>query len=338
MIEIKVLSKEDVSKTLKMNQVIDVVESVYKLKSEGMTDVWPTVFYDFEPGKADLDIKSGYLKGKKLFGHKTVTWFGANADKNLPTLFGMIAVFSAETGIPIGITDAFHITGMRTGAAGALGAKYLARENAEKLLIVGAGNQSAFQIAATIIALPNIKIVKVAALNLSEAEQFVGGIEKRLQEEFDICTAGIIFKAADDLELAVKESDIIITVTPSRKPIIKKEWIQKGTHISCIGADMEGKQEIESGIMSSSLIFVDDMKHCVEVGEVEIPLKEGVINEQNIIGELGDLILNKVEGRTNEDQITIFDATGMALLDIALAELALELAEKSGFGSKSKLY
>jgi ornithine cyclodeaminase/alanine dehydrogenase len=101
---------------------------------------------------------------------------------------------------------------------------------------------------------------------------------------------------------------------------------------------MEGKQEIESEIMSSSLIFVDDMKHCMEVGEVEIPLKEGVINKQNITGELGDLILNKVQGRTNEDQITIFDATGMALLDIAVADAALQLAENCGFGSKSKLY
>ncbi len=337
MVEIKVLSKEDVSKTLKMNQVIDVVESVYKLKSEGMADVWPTVFYDFDPGKADLDIKSGYLKGKQIFGHKTVTWFGANAEKNLPTLFGMIAVFNADTGIPIGIADAVYITGLRTGAAGALGAKYLARKDSENLLIVGAGNQSAFQIAASLTILPNIKKVQVAALNLSTAEHFVNSIQKRLQDEFDIAAKNIIFKAAENLEVAVKESDIIITVTPSRKPVIKKDWIQKGTHISCIGADMEGKQELESDILPSAVIFVDDMKHCKEVGEIEIPFKEGLIGEENIIGELGDLILNKVGGRTKDDQITIFDATGMALLDIATAEVALQLAEKNKLGSKSKL-
>ncbi|EJE7234161.1 ornithine cyclodeaminase family protein [Clostridium botulinum] len=336
MFEIQVLSKEDVSKTLKMKQVIDVVESVYKSKSEGMTDVWPTVFYEFDPGKADLDIKSGYLKSKQLFGHKTVTWFGANVEKNLPTLIGMIAVFDAETGMPIGITDASYITGIRTGAAGALGAKYLARKTSENLLIVGAGNQSAFQIAAALTVLPNIKKVQVAALNLSEAESFVAGIRNRLQDEFEINTENIIFRAVENLEVAVKESHIIITVTPSRKAIIKKDWVQKGTHISCIGADMEGKQEIDSEIMSSALIFVDDMEHCKNVGEIEIPLKQGVINEKNIIGEIGDLILNKVNGRTNDEQITIFDATGMALLDIATAEVALQLAEKNKLGSKSK--
>ncbi|WP_312091245.1 ornithine cyclodeaminase family protein [Aminipila sp.] len=337
MVEITVLSKEDVSKILKMDQVIDVVESVYKAKSDGMTDVWPTVFYDFETGKADLDIKSGYLKSKKLYGHKTVSWFGANAEKDLPTLFGMIAVFNAETGMPMGITDSVYITGVRTGAAGALGAKYLARKNSENLLVVGAGNQSAFQISAALTILPNIKKVQVAALSLSEAEQFVNGIQKRLQDEFHIIAKDITFKATENIEEAVKESDVIITVTPSRKPIIKKDWVQKGTHISCIGSDMEGKQEIESDILSSAVIFVDDMKHSKEAGEIEIPLKQGVISEENIIGELGDLILNKVNGRTNDEQITIFDATGMAILDIATAELALRVAEKNKLGSKSKL-
>lgn len=337
MFEIQVLSKEDVSKALKMKQVIDVVESVYKAKSEGMTDVWPTVFYEFEPGKADLDIKSGYLKSKQLFGHKTVTWFGANIEKNLPTLMGMIAVFDAKTGMPIGITDASYITGIRTGAAGALGAKYLARKTSENLLIVGAGNQSAFQIAAALTVLPNIKKVQVAALELSEAESFVANIRNRLQNEFEINAEDITFRAVENLEVAVKESHIIITVTPSRKPIIKKDWVQKGTHISCIGADMEGKQEIDSEIMSSALIFVDDMEHCKDVGEIEIPLKQGVISEKNIIGEIGDLILNKVNGRANDEQITIFDATGMALLDIATAEVALQLAEKNKLGSNSKL-
>lgn len=336
MFEIQVLSKEDLSKILKINEVIDVVESVYKSKSEEMTEVWPTVFYEFEPGKADLDIKSGYLKSRKLFGHKTVTWFGDNAEKNLPTLIGMIAVFNGETGMPIGITEASYITGMRTGAAGALGAKYLARENSENLLIVGAGNQGIFQIAAALTVLPNIKKVQVASLELSKTESFVSNIRKRLQEEFEINAENITFKAVENLEVATKESDIIITITPSRKPIIKKEWVQKGTHISCIGADMEGKQEIDSEIMASALIFVDDMEHCKEVGEIEIPLKEGVISKKDVTGELGDLILNKVKGRTNNEEITIFDATGMAILDIATADIALKLAEKNKLGSKSK--
>lgn len=329
MSDFKVLGKDELFKLLKLNQVIEAVESVYKAKSEGMTDVWPTVFYDFEPGKADLDIKSGYLKSNKIFGHKTVTWFGENAEKNLPTLSGLIAVFNAETGVPIGITDAYQITGMRTGAAGALGAKYLAKKSSESLLVIGAGNQSVFQIAATLLLIPNIRLVQVAALNQAEVKRFVDGIQNRLQEAFNISTDGIVFRAVENLEDAVKESDIIITVTPSKKPIIKKEWVRKGTHFSCIGADMVGKQELDSDILSSALIFVDDRKHCIEVGEIEIPIKEGIINRESITGELGDLILNKVIGRTSDEQVTVFDSTGMALLDIATAALALKLAEEN---------
>ncbi len=97
---------------------------------------------------------------------------------------------------------------------------------------------------------------------------------------------------------------------------------------------MEGKQEIDSKLMSSSLIFVDDKQHCKQVGEIEIPLKQGMISDKDILGEIGDLILGKVEGRTSEEQITIFDATGMALLDIATAKIVLQLAEKKGLGTK----
>ncbi|WP_418302150.1 ornithine cyclodeaminase family protein [Lysinibacillus fusiformis] len=337
MFEIRILSKEDVKKLISMQQVIEVVESVYKAKSDGLTDVWPTVFYEFNRGKADLDIKSGYLKSKQLFGHKTVTWFGDNTEKGIPTLIGMIAVFDAETGMPIGMTDAAYITGMRTGAAGALGAKYLARKDAENLLIVGAGNQAIFQIAAILTTIPTIKKVRVASQQLANAKSFVEGISQQLKHQFSINVDNIKFEAVDDLEQAVNDSHIIITVTPSRNPIIKKEWLQKGTHISCIGADMEGKQEIDPEILPSSLIFVDDMMHCKEVGEIEIPLKQGIINETNIIGELGDLIVGKVKGRTSNDQITIFDATGMALLDIATADMALKEAEKNKLGSKTNI-
>lgn len=127
MFNVKILSKEDIMQVIEMQPVMQCVEEVYKLKSEGDTVVWPTTFYEFDPGHADMDIKSGYLKGAKIFGHKTVSWFGANKEKGLPDLVGVIVVFDATNGLPIGILDGGYITGLRTGAAGAIGAKYLAR-------------------------------------------------------------------------------------------------------------------------------------------------------------------------------------------------------------------
>lgn len=118
MANIRILSREDVIRVMEMQPVIDCVEEVYRQKSDGQTVVWPTTFYEFDPGHADMDIKSGYLPQAKLYGHKTVSWFEGNRDRGLPELTGLIAVYSAETGLPIGILDASYITGIRTGAAG----------------------------------------------------------------------------------------------------------------------------------------------------------------------------------------------------------------------------
>lgn len=328
----RILSDKEVRQGLNVEQVINLAETVYKAKSENNTETWPTIFYDFDPGKADMDIKSGYLKSEKVFGHKTVTWFADNEFKHMPSLMGLINVFDAETGKPIGVTEAAFITGIRTGASGAIGAKYLARQESENLLVVGSGNQAIFQIACSLFALPNLKLVRVAGRDKVKLKKIIDEIPHRLQHEFEINIEEIRFEEVHSLEQAVKHSDIIITVTPSRTPIIKREWVKKGTHISCIGADMAGKQEIDSSLISEAILFLDDKQHCMQVGEIELPLKEGIITENDISGEIGDLILGKINGRTSNEQITIFDATGMAILDIYAARMALLIAEERNLG------
>ena len=338
MIDVKILSKEDIMQVIEMNPVIECVENVYKSKSNDNAVVWPTTFYEFDPGHADMDIKSGYLKDAKIFGHKTVSWFGANKEKGLPDLVGMIAVFDATNGMPLGILDGSYITGLRTGAAGAIGAKYLARPESETLFVLGAGNQAAFQIAATLTLFPGLKKVIVAdMLDPENAKRFVANLPKRLADEFGIDASSVTLEANCDLAEAVPQADIIITVTPSKSPVIKKEWVRPGTHFSCIGADAEGKEEIDPEIYRNAVIFVDDMMHCLEAGETEIPLKTGVITRDDVIGEIGDLILGKATGRTSDEQITIYDATGMALLDIAVGKTALDLANEKNLGSTANL-
>lgn len=338
MFQIKVLSKEDIMKVSDMRRVIEGVHDVYVAKSNDETEVWPTVFYDFETGKADLDIKSGYMKTKKLFGHKTVSFFADNANKGLPALNGVIVVYDAETGAPLCVTDGAYITGIRTGAAGAIGAKYLANPDSENVLILGAGNQAAFQIAAILTLFDGIKNITISdPLSLENAKAFTASIAERLSNEFGIDAAHVNFAAAEDLEQAVRSSQIIITVTPAREPVIKKEWISPGTHLSCIGADMSGKEEIDPEIFKDAVIFMDDKEHCCQVGESEIPLKAGIITEDDIRGEIGDLILGKAKGRESRDEITIYDATGMALLDIMTAKTVLDLAIEKGLGTDAEI-
>ena len=133
-----------------------------------------------------------------------------------------------------------------------------------------------------------------------------------------------ITQRISNLQEAVSDSDIIITITPSHTPLIQKEWVKPGTHFSCIGADMAGKEEIDSQIFEDAIVFVDDLEHCRNAGEIEIPLKQGTLSEDRIGGELGDLILGKAAGRKSDTDITVFDSTGMALLDLAVADFLLK--------------
>jgi len=341
-----VLNQKAVEEVLDMAQVVEAVEQVYISKSAGNATVWPMVFYEFEKGKADMDIKSGVLSEKGIYGLKLVSWFGENGNKGLPLLYGTTLVFDSNTGAPIGLVDAEYITGMRTGAAGAIGAKYLARKNSENLLVVGAGHQAIFQIAATLISMDNIKIVRIyGGVNSEKATNLSLSINKKLTDmflskydanssEYKIMQSkfNIKFEAVSDIKEAVGKSDIIITITPSRKPIVMKEWVKKGTHFSCVGSDMEGKQEIDENIFNNARVYVDDIAQAMKVGEIEIPMKKNIIERKDIIAEIGDVISGLAQGRISDDDITIYDTTGIALQDLITSKLAIDLAKQKGLG------
>lgn len=346
MFKMRVVNQEVCEQILDVKSVIEIVEDVYKLKEEKEAEVFPMVFHEFERGVADMDIKSGHLTGANIFGLKLVSWYGENTKKNIPALIGTVLVFDSNTGVPLGILSAEHITGMRTGAAGSIGAKYLARKDSENVLMIGAGHQSRFQIASILTVMDNIKTVRIYdPIDYENSERLSKDIKNILVEEFldkykdnkkqydELYKKfDINFEPVNNIEEAVGNSDIIISATPSRSPMIKKEWVKKGTHFSCVGSDMEGKQEIDENIFANSKVFVDDMTQAINVGETEIPIKKGVIKEEDIAGEIGALLLGKIEGRTSDKEITIYDTTGIALQDVLTAKKVLELAEDKNLG------
>ena len=307
-----ILTRKDVMSVIDMKETIDAVRNVYKLKSEGKAVIWPLVNYEFVDEHAAMDIRSGYIKGEQLHGLKMLNNFPENREKGLPPFNGIMMVYDSNTGIPIGILDASYITCMRTGAAGALGVDLLARKDAKSLMILGAGKQAPFQIAATLTLRPQIETVYIVdPLSYDAARNFAANIEEQLKNEFHFAEVNAKFVAVESIEEAVRQSDAIITVTPSRKPLIKKEWLKPGTHLSCLGSDMETKQEIESTISADARVFTDDKAQCIRVGEIELPLKQGVLKEENIAGEIGDVIAGTIKGRENDEQTTLFDATGL---------------------------
>ncbi len=324
---VKVLGTEELKERLNIKDVIEGVKAVYEAKTKGEIIVWPLVYHEFDDGKgSNMDIRSGGIKGDiNIHGMKMFNEFPGNHGTDIPSHIAWIMVFDSTNGLPIGVVDGAYVTGMRTGSAGAVGAKALARPESETLMILGAGQQAMFQIAATLTLFPGIKKVWIAdPIDQPNAVKFADNCCARLYNEFGMDKSAVEFKAVTDLETAVGEADIIITVTPSREPVIKAEWVKPGTHFSCIGSDMEGKEEIDPELFRGARVFGDDLNQCKAVGEMEIPLKKGMIAEDELAGEIGQVLTGEVQGRTSDDQITIFDATGISALDLITAKIALE--------------
>lgn len=301
--------------------------------------MWPLVAYDFQDKQGIMDIRSGAVFGdEQLHGLKMLNNFPRNREQGLPPFTGMLMVFDSNTGLPMGVMDAAYVTCMRTGAAGAIGAATLARPDSQVLTILGAGKQAVFQIAAALTLLPGLKKVYVAdQLDKDHERAFACGCSKKLAEGFGLTADGVDFLPAGELSQTVNESDIIITITPSRAPVIRKEWVKPGTHFSCIGADMEGKEEIDPELFRNARVFADDLDQCVRVGEMELPIKQGVLSKEQVAGEIGQVLANQIPGRTKQEEITIFDATGLALLDLVTGKRAIEEANEKGIGLTADL-
>lgn len=337
--KVTVLNENDLRKILTMEETIAAVEEAYKQKELNKAFVLPMIFHEFEAGVADMDIKAGVMPELERYGLKVVSWFKDNPAKNLPALFGTTLLFDSKTGAPCSLLDAEYITGMRTGAAGAIGAKYLAKKMAKTLLIIGSGQQAFFQIAAYLTVFDSISDISIFdPLDANKANAFVTNLATPLESLLaknptkKVSLKNTNVSAVTDLAQTLEKSDLVATVTPATTPIIKAKWVKKGTHFSCIGADISGKEEIDPQIFKDAIIIVDDLQQAITVGETERPIKEGVIKKADISGEIGALITGKVAGRTADDAITIFDSTGIALQDLAVSNLALKIATKENIG------
>jgi len=306
---------------LKMSDVLQVVEGVYRSKAQGETVVWPTVTHKFEDRDAVMDIRSGYDRSSEVYGAKILGTFPQNENLGLPPFSGILIAMDGNTGLPKGIMDASFITSMRTGAAAAVGARALARPESETLLVLGTGRQSHFMIGAALAALPQIKTVYCAGpIDIQEAKPYAAACGEKMRRMFGMNADGISFIPVENLAESVSKADIIITITRSTKPLIQREWVRPGTHLSCIGADMPGKEEIDPAILRDAVIYVDDADQCVNAGECEMAVKGGFITPEHISGQIGEVLLGTKPGRTSADEITVFDATGLALLDLAVAK------------------
>ncbi len=346
--QIRVLSDSDIQSLVDLQQVINCVEAAYIGKARQQARLFAMVSEEIHKDRAEMDIKSGLINSEQVYGLKLVSWFGENSRKGLPNINGMMMLFDSETGLPKAMLNAKSLTAMRTGAAGAIGIKYLANKEASVLLLIGTGGQAIFQIAATLSAVPRINRVLVFnPLDYGDAVMFLHQVKNALRkisndfldtrnskwfERIDSC----VFEVVASVEEALKEAHAVITVTPSKKPLISAPWVLPGTHFSCVGADMVGKQEIDQEIFSAARVIVDDVKQSTTYGETQHAFRKGLVKEDQLI-EMGDLISNTDLGRQSEEDVTIFDTTGIALQDLMVASYAVNKAKAMNIGTLIEL-
>ena len=347
MAQVNILSKGEITSLLDMKSVIEAVEQAYMFKRSGKAELFPIVTHSFDL-ESEMDIKSGSVDGAGIFGLKLVSAFAGNDKYDLPRLTGTILVLDRETGMLKSIMDGGHITNMRTGAAGGVGCKALARPESETVLMVGTGAQAPNLIAAVLEVMENIKRIFVCNPNSFErCAAFCEKLPGLLEEKFSVYgnsehaaqmrrRACVEIVPVADPEQACRQADIILTAVPSRTGVIRADWVRPGTHLSCIGSDMEGKQELEIALTAKAKRFCDDLHQAITVGECEKAVKQGLIGPEDIC-ELGDVLLGKVPGRESRDDITMFDSSGIGLQDLIVAALVTQRAKERGVGTVIEL-
>jgi alanine dehydrogenase len=305
------LNKNDMQSLLNMRDVIKAVEQAFKDWAMGRASMPPKAYLVLEQG--DFRAMPGAVPGAA--GMKWVNVHPQNQSLGLPTVMAIIIYNDPDTGYPLAVMDGTDITAYRTGAAAAIASKYLARKDADTLGIVGAGRQSYTQVMAH-VALFDIQQIKVFDKRAAAVETFI-----RSFPAYSV--------KASSLEDTV-DSDIVCTVTPAREPFLKSDLVHPGTHINAIGADAEGKEELEPSLLKKAVVVVDDLRQAAVAGEINVPVSKGLFNVEEVYATLGELIAGKKQGRKNEKAITIFDSTGLAIEDIAVAKLVYNKASNRG--------
>lgn len=323
-----VLNQKEIQKLVPLKnikKVVEVVEKAFGDYGRGQVQMPPKQYLIFEKLNGDLRIMPSFSSTLGMAGTKIVNVHPDNPKKNLKTVMASILLNDPKNGMPIALMDGTYVTLIRTGAAGAVASKYLARENASVLGIIGAGQQAITQIAA-IYQVRKIKDVKVFDLN----KKSIANLEKTMK------SLGIKIRGVASLQEAC-DCDILVTTTPSRQPIIRREWIKPGTHINAIGADAEGKEELDPQILKDGKIVIDDWAQASHSGEINVPVHNGVISQKDIFAMLGDIVSGQKKGRVSDGDITIFDSTGLGVQDLYTAAMVYKLAKGKKVGKKVEI-
>ncbi len=314
-----VLSRAEIEPLLTLPDAMDCVEQAFRELALGQASLFPVIRERIEPYGGYFGVKAGHLRTAGVLGYKGGGFWASNRDQGVAAHQSVIVLYSPATGVPMAALDGNFITVIRTGAAGAIAARVLARRDSHNAALIGTGVQARIQLTALRQVLP-IERVRCYSRNPASAAAFaesVGG------------------EAADSIEAAVDNADVVVTATPSFEPLVRSNWIRAGTHINAFGADTRGKQELDIELVSTSTRIADHLPQSREIGEFQHAFRAGRVSD--VHAELGEVLAGMKPGRTSPTEITIFDATGIALQDLAVAARVYDIAQRKGVGTHIKM-
>lgn len=305
-------------------EAFEAVEAVFGAMAKGDAYNFPVVREAIGYADALYGFKSGFDKAGKVLGVKSGGYWPGNMDKGLTNHQSTVFLFDPDTGQLAALVGGNYLTAVRTAASSAVSIAHLARKDAKVLGMVGAGHQSQFQLRA---AAEQRDFEKVVAWNPHpEMLPKLGAVAEEL---------GLPFEAVTQEELGA-QADVIITITSAFEPLLMKDWIKPGTHIACMGTDTKGKQEVDAALVAEATVFTDEVAQSISIGEAQHAVADGSLTEDRIT-PIGAVINGTHPGRTSDDEITLFDGTGVGLQDLAVASVAARLAEEEGSAQRVSL-
>lgn len=327
-VEVLILDQSEVRRLLPMEECIGVMAEALRSMAAGRA-VLPLRSIVWLPGETGaLATMPAYLEDPRALGVKVITVFPGNLGTELDAHQGAVLLFETEHGRPLAIADATEITAIRTAAVSGAATRALAREDAGDLAILGSGTQARTHLEAMRV-VREIRRVRVWSRNPDHARRFA----ERASEAH-----GVAVEPMGSAQEAVDGADLICTTTSSREPVLRGAWVRAGAHINAVGFSGPGGRELDTEAVVRSLLFVDRRESALnEAGDVMVPLAEGAIGEGYIRGELGEVLLGRVAGRTSPEEVTLFKSVGLAIEDVAALHHLHRRALEAGGGTRVEL-
>jgi ornithine cyclodeaminase/alanine dehydrogenase len=320
-----ILSRQDVESLLTMGETLDIMEEGFRQLSIGNVIMPQRPVVQVEKQQGIFLIMPAYVSGEmNIFSNKIVTVYPNNPERyRLPTILASITLYDVKTGELLSIMDGSFITAMRTGAASGVATKHLARKDSETVGILGTGIQARTQIEAMCETL-NIERVKAYGLDRDQMQHFCQDMGEKLSINMKLC---------NNSEEVVRGSDVVILATSSKTPVLDGNWLDEGTHINAIGSHTPTTRELDDTSVQRSKIIVDLKEAALlEAGDLLIPISKGLLPQNPVYAELGELVTGRKRGRINDQEITLFKSVGLAVQDAAAAFKVYSLAREAGLG------